>query len=154
MRLNMGCGWEKFNGFINIDKAKEVKPDQVINIEKGLPFKNNYFKEIYSKHCLEHIKPEKWGFVLNEIARVAKNNCLLVLDLPFDSIRTRGHIDHYRTFNYGSFDQLICGKSRNYYSKLRLKPLRKVSIIKKLFFYIFPLLKFNIHYEFLIKKGF
>lgn len=152
-KLHIGCGHEHKKNFINIDKAKEVSPDKVVDIENGLPFKDNTFNYIYSAHCLEHIRPHKWNFVLNEIARIAKHNCILELKLPFDSIRCRGNIDHYRTFNFGSWEQLYAGRGRNYYSKLRLEPIIKYNYFTKLFFYLFPLLKAEVHFKFYVIKG-
>ena len=149
-KLHIGCGHDHKIGFVNIDKAKEVKPDMVVNIERKLPFSDNTFTYIYSKHCIEHIRPQYWKGFLNELSRIAKPNCILELDLPFDSIRTRGNIDHYRTFNYGSFDQLRADNRD--YSGLRLENIDPAPTWKKIFYYLFPILKYNIHYEFLIKK--
>ena len=42
-KLQIGCGWNKMNGFVNIDKTSDVKPDLVVNIEEGLPFQDNSF---------------------------------------------------------------------------------------------------------------
>ncbi len=151
--LNIGCGFEKKEGFINIDKAKEVSPDKIVDIEKGLPFEDNYFDYIYSNHCLEHIRPDKWKFVLNEISRVAKNGCILELFLPFDSIGQRTNADHYRTFSWGSFDQFLKGSERNYYSDLRMiKLTENPSIFKKFFFYLFPFFKYEVYFKFRILK--
>lgn len=107
--LNIGCGWEKREGFINIDKTKEVKPDIVV-IEKGLPFMDNSCEYIYSQHCLEHVRPHKWRFVFEEIGRVAKEGCILELKLPFDNPFKRCH-------NYTT------ERLRAYYSKFKLQPL-------------------------------
>ena len=38
LKLQIGCGRNKMNGFVNIDKAEEVNPDIVVNIENGFPF--------------------------------------------------------------------------------------------------------------------
>ena len=157
-KLNIGCGYNKKEGFINIDKAPEVNPDKVVDIEKGSPFSDNRFEEIYSHHCLEHIKPDKWSFVLNEIARIAKNGCILKLHLPFDN-PLNNIVDHHRSFIWGSFGCLCCPVDktgevdRTYYSDLKL-----VSLIKephwliKLFYYTFPYLKKDIYFEFKIVK--
>ena len=123
-KLHLGCGYIKRpieDGWINIDIAPEVKPDLIIDIEKGLPFPDNTFEEIYSSHCLEHIRPEHWRFVLAEIARVAKPGCIFELELPFDNISTRTHPDHYRTFTFSSWDQYTDEDTmRDYYSPLKL----------------------------------
>jgi len=152
-RLNLGSGWDKKEGFVNIDKAKKVKPDLVVDIEKGLPFPDNSFEHIYSEHCLEHIEPQNWRFVLNEIARVAKHGCILELRLPFDNIGQRTNADHFRTFGWHSFDQLIKGGNRNYYSNLVLEKLsRDPTKLEKLFFYLFPFLKYEVYLKFKIVK--
>lgn len=152
-KLNIGCGWNKEEGFINIDKAPEVNPDKVVNIEEGLPFENNYFDYIYSEHTLEHIKPQYWKFVLEEISRVAKDGCVLKLKLPFDNIGTRTNIDHYRTFSFGSFDQLLEEGERNYYSNLKLKHLyKKPNKLIRIFFYLFPFFKHEVNFKFKIIK--
>jgi len=152
-KLNIGCGLNKKEGFVNIDKAPEINPDMVVNIEQGLPFANKSFDYIYSCHCLEHIRPDKWIFILNEISRVAKNGCILELKLPFDNIATRTHCDHYRTFGFMSFDPLIKGTERDYYSDLNLIKLSKeINPFVKLFYYLFPFMKKEIYFKFKIVK--
>ena len=90
---------------------------------------------------------------MNEIARVAKNGCILELKLPFDNLGQRTNCDHYRTFSWNSFDQLVTGGKRNYYSDLSLVKLTKSpSKLKKLFFYLFPFLKYEVYFRFRIVK--
>ncbi len=152
-KLNIGCGWNKRKGFVNIDKSPKVKPDVVVDIEQGLPFPDNSFEHIYSSHCIEHVRPQYWGFLLNEIARVAKDGCILELILPFDAPGTRTNCDHYRTFSFMSFDPLLLGSQREYYSDLVLVRLSKETYrLEKLFFYLFPFLKKEIYFKFKIVK--
>lgn len=164
MKLNIGCGNKAMEGYINIDKFKGVGVDKVVNIEEGLPFEDNTFEEIYSSACLEHIRPDKWSFVLEEIYRVAKPNCILKLILPFDNMITRTDSDHYRTFSWWSFLNFednqelhkVTGGLTEFYTyapqiKLRrLKPFSNKVI--RLFFALFPLLKNEIEFEYLIIK--
>jgi ubiquinone/menaquinone biosynthesis C-methylase UbiE len=156
-KLNIGCGYDKLpteEGWINIDKAPQVKPDLIVDISQGLPFPDNSFDEIYSSHCLEHVFPDKFNFVLCEIGRVAKNGAILELDLPFDNIATRTNIDHYRTFNFSSFDQLCVGDDlRDYYYPFRLERIEaKPNKIYRVICTLFPWLIQNVHYKFRIKK--
>jgi len=155
-KLNIGCGWKKEKGFINIDSAKEVKPDKIVNIEKGLPFPDNYFDYIYSSHALEHINPSKWKFALNEIGRVAKDGCILELDLPFDNISCRSNIVHYRGFNWSSFDEISdmgCGL-RFYFYPFALKwIIPKPNKLLRIFCNMFPFIVDSIQFKFeIIKK--
>ncbi len=153
-KLQIGCGWDKMNGFVNIDKSKEVNPDVVVDIENGFPFPDNSFEYIYSGHCLEHIRPQYWKFVLNEIARIAKDGCILELKLPFDNLGQRTNADHYRTFAWHSFDQFLEKSNRDYYSDLTLIKLTKdPNKLVKLFFYLFPFLKYEVYFKFKVTKN-
>ena len=153
-KLNIGCGYNKKKGFINIDVAREVEPDLVVNIEGGLPFKDNTFDYIYSWNALEEVKPEKWEFVLKEINRVAKEGCILELSLAFDNMYNRGRINHYRVFNWDSF--LICeeGEEHNYTAPIILRNLKgKPNKFTKLWFTLFSFLKQQVRFKFeVIKK--
>jgi len=153
MKLNMGCGLKKKEGYINIDKYKSINPDKVVDMEKGLPFEDNTFDEVFSQHCLEHIRPEYFEFVLNEMARVSKNGALWDLELPFDTPATRTNYCHYRTFSFMSFKTLLDGNEREYYTNWRLKQLHKTpKKIIRWFWYLFPYKK-NIFFKFeLVKK--
>lgn len=153
-KLHIGCGREHFEGFVNIDKAPEVEPDLVVDIEKGFPFQDDSFDYIYSAHCLEHVRPDFWSFVLNELSRIAKEGCILELKLPFDNLGQRTNCDHYRTFSWNSFDQLCEQSSRNYYSNLTLVNLKRTpNKLTKLFFYLFPFLKYEVHFKFRVLKN-
>lgn len=153
-KLNIGCGFEKKEGFINLDKSEYVNPDIICNIEDGIPFSDNYLDYIYSKNVLEHIKPDKWLFVLDEIYRIAKDGCILEFILPFDNILVRNHYDHYRSFTWGTFKQLYSSHNRDYYGKIRIKNIKpEPSKIIQLFFYLFPILKRSITFKFEIIKG-
>ena len=156
IKINIGCGRHKIKGHINLDIAKEVNPDILVDIEKkGLPFPDNSIDEIYSSHCLEHIRPEYWLFVLQEIARVAKHKCLLILDLPFDNMVQRSHADHYRTFSWDSFHDHEEDSEVLYYSNLILGNLQKrPNVLYRFFYTLFSFLKVNVHLEFEIIKNF
>lgn len=60
--LHLGSGRKKFYSddinWINIDSNKEVNPDILWDLEKGLPedIKNNTVDMIITEHLLEHIK--------------------------------------------------------------------------------------------------
>ncbi len=55
MKLNLGCGYNKLEGYVNVDIDKKCKPDIVANLEKKLPFKSSSVDEIIMFHSLEHL---------------------------------------------------------------------------------------------------
>jgi len=72
MRLNLGCGFRKIEGYVNIDARKEVKPDKVLDVTKGLPYDDDSVDEVRAYDFLEHIPIGKTVFVISEIWRVLK----------------------------------------------------------------------------------
>ena len=76
MKLNLGCGAMKVEGYVNIDERESVNPDLVCNIFDGLPFDTESADNIIAKDFLEHIPPDKVVFVVEEIWRVLKTGCL------------------------------------------------------------------------------
>lgn len=153
-KLNIGCGWEVAEGFLNIDIAEEVKPNLCWNIETGLPFDDNSISAIYSEQCLEHVRPEYWKYVFNEMGRVSKNGAIWLLDLPFDNQWNRCNADHYRTFTFASFAQNTVDTTRAYYIKGFL--LKDLTTYPNRFFrmlaVMFPMFVRSIRFKFEVVK--
>ena len=55
LKLNLGCGYRKLEGFINVDHDKRCNPDVCTDLEQELPFKENTVSEIVMCHSLEHL---------------------------------------------------------------------------------------------------
>ena len=56
VKLNLGCGSKKLEGYINIDKYDTYKPDIIHDLEKfPYPFEDNSINEILLSHVLEHV---------------------------------------------------------------------------------------------------
>lgn len=102
LKLNVGCGFRPFPGYINLDYDEKVHPDVVRNVDEGLPFDDNKFSEVYSSHVIEHIKDV--FLFMGEIWRVLENKGKFVLICP------NGHNpwasyepDHQRQITYNYF---------------------------------------------------
>ncbi|GAG04729.1 unnamed protein product [marine sediment metagenome] len=69
MKLNMGGGLIKKEGFTNVDilKGADIKHD--LN-KSPYPFKDNSIEYIYTSHTLEHLKEPELFF--NEVQRILK----------------------------------------------------------------------------------
>jgi len=79
-----------------------------MDIENGLPFEKDNVSEIFAHDFLEHIRPEKVLFVLEEIYRVLEPNG--VLDFSIPSTDGRGafeHPDHKSFWNINSWKYFL-----------------------------------------------
>ncbi len=57
-KLNFGCGWDKREGYINLDIAPQVEPDLLIVNNDYSMLPKNHYKEIVANDVLEHIPRE------------------------------------------------------------------------------------------------
>ena len=80
VRLNLGCGPVKEQGYINIDLHDE-SADVHMDVT-ALEYDDNSVDEIYSSHLLEHFGFMEVPAVLREWARVLKPSGLLKMNLP------------------------------------------------------------------------
>jgi predicted SAM-dependent methyltransferase len=72
IRINLGCGYAKITGHVNIDNRADVEPDLICNVIDGLPYENNSVDEVRAFDFLEHIPIGKTIKVITEIWRVLK----------------------------------------------------------------------------------
>ena len=72
VRLNLGCGYRKHDGYVNIDNRKEVNPDLCCDVTEGLPYSDDSVDEVKAIDFLEHIPIGKTIAVIEEIYRVLK----------------------------------------------------------------------------------
>lgn len=121
MKLHLGCGNQRLNGYINCDISNAVKPDKIVNLENKLPFANNSVNEIVANHVLEHI--QNFVPLIHEFHRVCKKNALIKVKTPFYSswgqFNDPTHIRFFTPFTFTYF-------SNNNYS-------HEVNCEKKLF---------------------
>ena len=82
MKLNLGCGKIKKEGFINLDIDEKFNPEIVRDLKRGLPFSNDTFDLIHAEHILEHFDGEDFIFIMGEIHRVLKPNGVAEIELP------------------------------------------------------------------------
>jgi len=82
MKLNLGSGYRRIEGYLNVDDDPLVKPDFLVNLEKDkLPFEDNSVEAIIAHHVLEHIGE---GFIplMQEIYRVCKHGAIIDIRVP------------------------------------------------------------------------
>lgn len=85
MKLNIGCGFNKKSGYVNIDKFAECLPDLKMDAEI-IPwqFKDNAVEEVVFYHSLEHMGADANLFlaIIKELYRVCKPGAIIQINVP------------------------------------------------------------------------
>lgn len=120
-KLNLGCGTDIRQGYVNLDSAKLPGVDVVHNIEKlPLPFTDDAFEEILAYDVLEHIA----DFIplMRELHRILKKGGKLLIRVPhFTSRNNFADPTHRRLFSLSAFEFFVKNsrvnreKGRDYY---------------------------------------
>ena len=84
MKLNLGCGYNKLDGYVNVDSDPNCKPDVLANLEERLPFEDNSVDEIVLSHVLEHLGQDTKTYfnVWKEFYRVLKDGAMIYITVP------------------------------------------------------------------------
>lgn len=83
--LNLGCGFKKFDGCLNVDKSPLVKPDQVVDLDVfPWPWEDGEFDHIVLKDILEHLGDNGDDFikVIKELYRISNNGAIWEILTP------------------------------------------------------------------------
>lgn len=86
MKVELGGGVRPREGYVNCDLLAVPGVDHVLDFERlgvngvRLPFPDDSVDELYSSHCLEHVK--NIPGVLREIARVCKLGAAVEIRVP------------------------------------------------------------------------
>lgn len=111
-KLNLGCGKDYRQGWVNLDAVASVKPDVVHDISKPLPFKDQSFDFILAQDILEHFTKEDVVLVIGEIARTLRVGGQVEIRVPnvtdivnrfTDDEETRNEFLYGTTFETGVF---------------------------------------------------
>jgi hypothetical protein len=121
-RLNLGCGLNKFEDYLNVDCSEIVKPDQVVDLNvHPWPWKDNEFQHIIAKDILEHLGNNSEDFIntIKEMYRISENGAVWEVQVPH--WRCDISLDdptHKRLITYGTF-QLF--NKKNLFEKMKTK---------------------------------
>lgn len=124
MKLNLGCGRDVRDGWINMDLFYEdprvIKHDL---LETPWPFPNNTFKHIEARHVFEHIPVilrngrDIIFDIFEEAHRVMTPGAQFVIDVPWGRTDPSiDHIQHYRAFLPETFLFLQPSHREHYYT--------------------------------------
>ena len=104
MKLNIGCGNKKIDGYLGVDKTRCDAADYICDLEnEKLPFEDNAIEAIILDNVIEHFYdiPK----VLNELVRVCKTGAMIKIITPhFSSVKSWIDPTHIHHLSYFSFD--------------------------------------------------
>ncbi len=117
--------------FRRLLKDKNIKNVRIIkfNLEKKLPFENNYFNKILCIDLLEHL--HKRGQLLKEINRVLKKNSLVYLAVPnsetsWKKLQKKSHFNYFTDPDHKieyTYEQIINLLKKHRFDVKNIKPI-------------------------------
>ena len=124
-RLNLGCGNDLRDGYLNVDRSPEVGADLVWDLnELPYPLPENHFEEILALDVVEHLDSVV-GF-MEEAHRLLSPGGEIEITTPHfscaNSFRDPTHRWH---LSYFSFDYFCEGHGLAHYSKARFEIVRR-----------------------------
>ena len=123
MKLNLGCGEKKIDGFINVDKIKTSAVDMVHDLDVfPYPFPDNSVDEVVMDNVLEHL--ENTIAVMEEIYRLAAPRAMIKINVPyFKSNSAFTDPTHKHFFTETSFKYFDARNPLHFYTKANFKVL-------------------------------
>lgn len=109
-KLDIGCGQNKIDGFIGMDK-RDFGQEILWDINHGIPFPNDSISEIHSSHFVEHLKEHEINNFINELMRVCVNGAKIQISCPHSSVKEAYYICHYTRWDEQRIEG-ICSEFR------------------------------------------
>ena len=96
VKLDLGCGIRKREGFLGVDSRAFDGVDVVCNLGVDRwPWEDNSVDEAHSSHMVEHLNAEQRIHFVNELHRVLKKGAKCNLTIPhWGSCRAYGDLTH------------------------------------------------------------
>jgi len=82
MKLHLGCGEKRIEGFINIDILQHKNVDVIDDVSKLKSIENESVDLIYACHVLEHFKRNEYMEVLKRWLELLRPEGILRLSVP------------------------------------------------------------------------
>ena len=85
MKLNLGCGYDRREGFVNVDSQAECAPDQVVDLEQlPWPWPDGSVEAVLFHHSLEHLggDPKVFLGLMQELYRVCAPGAVIEIVVP------------------------------------------------------------------------
>ena len=85
MKFNMGCGVNRLDGYVNVDKFAECGPDRLIDLEEiQWPIEDGVADEVLFNHSLEHLggDPDIFLGIMKEVYRICHHGATVQINVP------------------------------------------------------------------------
>lgn len=85
MKLNLGCGFNREDGYVNVDKEAICRPDVQCDLEVfPWPWADNSVDEVVANHSFEHLgaTTDGWLGIIKELWRVTRDGALTKIAVP------------------------------------------------------------------------
>ncbi len=85
LKLNLGCGLRKQDGYLNVDASPACSPDQVVDLERTpWPWPDDSVEAVSLIHVLEHLgqQPAVFLAILKELWRVCCDGARIHIEVP------------------------------------------------------------------------
>ncbi len=109
-RLHIGCGENRFDGWINADISPRA--ELIVDIRWPLPFPTGYLKCIYSEHVLEHVSYETGVRFLREARRVLAPGGVIRIAMPDLDDLIDGYCVDWKRFDWVQWPEHAFIKTR------------------------------------------
>lgn len=95
LKLDLGCGGKKQEGFLGVDRIKFTGVDHVCDLTKPWPIADGIVDEVCSTHFVEHLTPPERCHFFNELWRVLKSEGKATIITPhWSTCRAYGDPTH------------------------------------------------------------
>ena len=85
MKLNLGCGYNRREGWVNVDSAADCAPDVLHDLESlPWPWADNSVEAVRFMHSLEHMGREPTVFLgmMKELYRICRDGAEIEIAVP------------------------------------------------------------------------
>lgn len=85
LKLNLGSGDKRIEGFLNVDYSPECKPDILLDLETTpWDFPDNAASHVVLSHVLEHLgqTPRAFLAIMQELYRICRHDAVIEITVP------------------------------------------------------------------------